>query len=386
MKKQIITVLLSLACGLLSCTRTDSSITTNQIDPTEIVEEIHNICHSGLRGNSEELMAYVQMIDDYYVWWVVSTYLNTYNESIFGAIMHNRFISKETRANAVRHIKDMFMQLAKHDSVYIDDFDKLMEEHIEYERNKFGRMKSKDLDRDLDFFADRYRQTLQENTLYPANGKIDDEFKQGVVGDCWLIATIKSLSLNPKRLEMINELISTDEEGNATVQLKGVDREYIISKEALEGSNEFAQGDLDVRAIEIAVYRYLHEIEDHTTLFKRIKSFLNGSPVEPWNNFYNGMMFLCTPHCILFDDKEFDGDEKTDEKTIEKIKTDIYSSVAYSTNKYEIKGFLKNHVYAAIGADDNYVYLSNPHYPDSTLIMSHDDFLKFFNISYSTEL
>lgn len=386
MKKQIIIVLLSLACGLLSCTRTDSSITTNPIDPTEIVEGIHNICHSGLRGNSEELMAYVQMIDDYYVWWVVSTYMNTYNESILGAIMHNRFISKETRTNAVRHIKDMFMQLAKHDSVYIDDLDKLMEEHIEYERNKFGRMKSKDLDRDLDFFADRYRQTLQENTLYPANGKIDDEFKQGVVGDCWLIATIKSLSLNPKGLEMINELISADEEGNATVQLKGVDREYIISKEALEGSNEFVQGDLDVRAIEIAVYRYIHEKIDHKNVLKRIMDIDNDSSIIPISSdFYNGMCFLCTSYCILFGN-EWCADEKPNKETIEKIKSGNYSTIVLSNNQYNLEGFSKQHVYAAIDADYYYVYLSNPHYPDSTLIMTHDDFLSFFKQCYSTEL
>lgn len=385
MRNKVLIVLLYLACGLLSCKQTESSTTTNPINPTEIIEGIHNICHSGLRGNSEELMNYTQMIDDYYVWWIVSTYMNTYNESMFDALMHNRFISSETRTNAVRHIKDMFMQLAKHDGVYINDLDKLMEEHIEYERNKFGRMTSKDLDRDLDFIADRYKQTLQENTLYSANGKIDESFNQGHVSDCWLIAAVKSISLNPKGLEMLNDLVSTDNEGNVTVRLKGIERDYTISKIELEGSNEFAQGDLDVRAIEIAVYRYLHEMLDHTNQLKRIKDYINGSLLWPWGDFYTGMHILCTPYCILFGN-EWCIDKKPDKETIEKIKSVTYSIVVSSNNDYVMDEFSKHHAYATTSADDNYIYLSNPYYPDSTLIMTHADFLKYFDCSYSMKL
>lgn len=392
MKKPIIIVLLCLACGLFSCTQTDSSTTTKDLTPNEIAEEIHTISRSGLRGNSEMLMKYVEMIDDHNVGWIVNTYMNTYNESFFGAIMHNVFISAKTRANASKHTKDMFIQLAKRDGVYTDDLDELMEKHIDYERDKFSRMDSKYIDRDLKYLTDRYNQTLLENILFSANGKIDEGFKQGYVNDCWLIAAIKSLSLKTKGLEMLDEILSLDDNGNVTVQLKGVDKYYTISKENIEGSNELAQGDLDVRALEIAINQYLHETGDHTNLFKRIKNtFKTGLLIQGTNyDLYGGMIDVRVPFQLLLGNEiEYDiGDIGPNEETIEKIKSGIYYTVAVvlnSEHKYNVDGFSKNHVYAVTSADDNNVFLSDPHNPDTTLTMTHDDFLKFFTFIYSTE-
>lgn len=388
MKKQIIIVLLCLACGLLSCTRTDSCATTKELTQNELAEAIYNVSRSGLRGNSETLMKYVEMFDSHNVGPTVNTYMNTYNESMFGALMRNRFISKETRANAVRHIKNMFTEQARRMGVYIDDIDERMEGHIDFEKNKFGRMNSKDLDKELKIQTDRFNQTLQkENTIFPANGKIDDDYRQGCyIGDCWLIATIKSLSINLKGSEILSDMMSIDEKGNVTVQLKGVDRKYTISKEELEGANELAQGDLDVRAIEIAVYNYYHEIVDHTTFFKRIKKFGDGSPISPDNNSAHGsgMNNLCTPYCILIG-KEFCMDEKPNNETIEKIQSGKYSTIVSSWNKGDMDGFFKHHAYAVIGADDNYVYLSDPYNPNNELKMEHSVFLNFFDHSYSTK-
>lgn len=389
MKNKVYIVLLCLACSLLSCTRTDSSTTTKELTQNEIAETIHKVSHSGLRGNSETLMKYVEMINSYNVGPTVNTYMNTYNESMFGALMRNRFISSETRAKAVRHIKDMFMELSKRDGVYTDDLDKLMEGHIEYEKNKFGRMKSKDLDRDLRFLTDRYNQTIVEKntfTFIPANGKIDSEFKQGVANDCWLIATIKSLSIHPKGRKMLDELITVNDDENVTVQLKGIDKKYSISKEELKGAKELAQGDFDVRALEIAVYRYIHEKVDHKNVIKRIRDIDNDSSIIPISNdFYNGMNFLCTSYCILFGN-EWCADEKPNKETIEKIKSGNYSTIVLSNNQYNMEGFSKHHVYAVTGADDNFVFLSNPYNPNEIQKMTHDDFLSFFKQCYSTEL
>ena len=77
MKRQIIIVLLCIACGLLSCTQTDPSPTTKELNQNEIAEAIHNVSRIGLRGNSETLMKYVEMIDDHNVGIVVEDYSNT---------------------------------------------------------------------------------------------------------------------------------------------------------------------------------------------------------------------------------------------------------------------------------------------------------------------
>ena len=92
---------------------------------------------------------------------------------------------------------------------------------------------------------------------------------------------------------------------------------------------------------------------------------------------------------LLGNEIEYDiGDIGPNEETIEKIKSGIYYTVAVvlnSEHKYTVDGFSKNHVYAVTSADDNNVFLSDPHNPDTTLTMTHDDFLKFFTFIYSTE-
>ena len=274
------------------------------------------------------------------------------------------------------------MQAMKRSGTYTDDYDKLMDGHIEYEKNKFGRMKSKDIDEDLRALFDRHRQTRRGksyNKLIPANGKIDATFNQGHVQDCWLLSAIKSLSIHPKGLEMLNDLISLDDKENVTVQLKGVKRIYTISKEELEGANEFAQGDLDIRAIELAVNKYLHEIGDHGG------NIYNDARITKYYDIYDGN-YASVPYRILFD-KPVANETRPNEETIEQIKSGEYSTVVISTNNYQIQEYyVKHHIYAVIGADDEFVYLSDPYSPDIKCSITHSNFIKFFNKCYSTKL
>lgn len=251
-------------------------------------------------------------------------------------------------------------------------------------------MNSKLIDRDMRYLTDRCKQTKwKENTVYPANGKIDQEFKQGdYLGDCWLIAAVKSLSATPKGQEMLDDIMSIDKKGNVTVKLKGVQREYTISKEELEGANELAQGDLDVRAIEIAIRRYLNETGDQHNLLEKIKNRFNGSKIRVCEyDMYHGMHDLSRPYNMLFG-KPLIHDARSDESTIDKIKTGKYSVVVSSNNSYSLNNydFVKCHVYAVTGADNKYIYLSTPGRLSNKLKLSHANFLKFFNASYSVQL
>jgi uncharacterized protein YeeX (DUF496 family) len=428
MKKPIIIILLCLACGLFSCTQTDSgriksvgktmatSIDSNYyaknifynpykkvekknsetniwakeknnssktetkiLDNCELAKKIHS--NSGLFSSSKKLNEYIENINADNVINIVESYKRWYGKSIFNEIMRNIFISSDTRAEAVKHIKDMLMQAMKRSGTYTEDYDKLIDGHIDYEKNKFGRMKSKDIDEDLRALFDRHRQTRRGknyNKLIPANGKIDATFNQGYVMDCWLLSAIKSLSINPKGLEMLEDLISIDDKGNVTVQLKGVKRTYTISKEELEGANEFAQGDLDIRAIELAVNKYLHEIGDHGG-----NKYNDAKISKYYYDIYDGN-FASIPYRILFN-KPVGNETHPNKETIEQIKSGEYSIVVLSRNNYEIPGcyFNKCHIYAVTGADDNYVYLSDPYSPDERCSITHSNFIKFFNISYS---
>ena len=355
---------------------TTTATTKQTVNPRRVVDEIHDSC--GLFCDSENLKKFTEKINVDNVIPVVNMYKNTYGKSIFKAIMRNVFLSSEVRANAVKHIKDMYMQAMKRSGTYTDDYDKLIDGHIDYEKNKFGRMNSKDIDEDIRALFDRHRQTSKlNNKLIPANGKIDATFNQGYVADCWLLSAIKSVSLNPKGQEMLNDLISLDDKGNVTVQLKGVKRTYTISKEELEGANEFAQGDLDIRAIELAVNKYLHEIGDHGG-----NKYNDAQISEYYYDIYDGNL-VSAPYRILFD-KQVVNETQANEETIEQIKSGEYSTVVLSNNNYKTpEGYQKHHIYAVTGADDSYLYLSDPYKPDINLSMTHDNFLKFFDESCS---
>ena len=94
--------MLCLACGLLSCTQTDSSTSKNDdffdyldskpatkiaVNPKRIIEEVHNSC--GLFCDSEKLKKYTEKINVDNVVYVVNSFKNTYGKSIFKAIMLN---------------------------------------------------------------------------------------------------------------------------------------------------------------------------------------------------------------------------------------------------------------------------------------------------------
>lgn len=450
MKRPIIIILLCLACGLCSCTQTDSSgkksvgktmaaeinSNYNALDTTykpyervenkdsktiiwenynndkngnatsisdaqQIITEIDKSI--GLFGSTKKLKKSTEKINSNNVIKIMEYYKRRHGRSIFKAIMRNVYISSDSRVDAVKHIKDMCMQAMINQGVYTDDIDKLIDEHIDYEKNKSGRMNSKLIEKELRPLYDRYdiatcgknniykvanATKSKKNILYPANSKIDSEFNQGKnVKDCWLIAAIKSLSVNSKGVEMLNDLISTDDKGNVTVKLKGARKEYTISKEELEGANELAQGDLDVRAIEIAIRRYFRERET-PNLLEKIKNRFSGPKISFFDyryDLYRGIHNISTPYYILFGWMMVPN-SKPDKEMINNIKSGEYSTVVGSYNDYRINGYKKNHAYAAIGADDKYVYLSDPYKAGNKLKITHNEFLKFFSSGNSTKL
>ena len=106
----------------------------------------------------------------------------------------------------------------------------------------------------------RIKAGSRKNTsITKPNGKIDEDFKQGNTGDCWLLASIKAISSRPKGLRILNDSIKVNNDGSVTVTLKGVNKTYTISKEELESNIQLSRGDGDIRALEIAVNKYFEE-------------------------------------------------------------------------------------------------------------------------------
>ena len=85
-------------------------------------------------SSSKKLNEYIKNINADNVINIVESYKRWYGKSIFNEIMRNIFISSDTRAEAVKHIKDMLMQAMKRSGTYTEDYDKLIDGHIDYEK------------------------------------------------------------------------------------------------------------------------------------------------------------------------------------------------------------------------------------------------------------
>lgn len=227
------------------------------------------------------------------------------------------------------------------------------------------------------------------------DGIIDknSNFYQGNTGDCWLIQFIKNLSCNSVGVEVLNDMLSVqkDENGNIvseTVTIQGKD--YDIPYEQIKGSIEYSSGDADVRAIEIAVFRYLEEIGGQkafqtTTQSYVLNPFEEGGTASMASEIFfgDGLKIKLTPGRI-FEDNTI----PVDEAFIEKLKNTNnfvanvgagksgYSAIDIDTG--EAVDIYSEHAYGISSYDDEYIYIYEP-ISAKTLKMGYQDFLECFD-------
>jgi len=197
-----------------------------------------------------------------------------------------------------------------------------------------------------------------------ANGKIDRNFRQGKEGDCWLLAGIESAAQNPKALAQLNNQIKVDGNGNVTVYLKGVNRRYTVSKEELQAASKLSKGDLDVKAVEIAIQKYC----------KETGKTINGGTVK---DFYK----------IMFGTPKYEKAKSLSNSTLNElrngkrigiagcVKTNIKAHDKYG-NEVPI---VNDHMYAIKSVGKDTIELVNPWDTSKTIIMSLSDFKKAFS-------
>lgn len=264
----------------------------------------------------------------------------------------------------------MFLEQAKKKNVYTKDF----EEKFERFKNDSGKLAQ--VLQTLCNRIERSNFVRNASTMQP-NGKIDAAFEQGYTGDCWLIASIVSIKNNPEMKSKLDDMINvTYEADNSTVKevsvtIKGND--YKISAEELNGAIEYSTGDLDVRALEIAVNRYclendISDINEGGLGKNAFEILFDGAVVQSFENVTDENFDILRRDNVVAVTRGVDAEDIT-----------LKSGFTGRDSTGNSVNIVTSHAYSISKVDENNVYLINPWASEEIIQMSIEDFKQAFN-------
>lgn len=129
---------------------------------------------------------------------------------------------------------------------------------------------------DLTPLAEKYKAASYDDTVRAAgNGLVDVDARQGEIGDCNLLATLRALRNSENGQKALSEVMSYDAENSSwSFKFKTSDftkegaSPIIITKDEVDkaiADKKVSKGDDDVSAIELAVAKYLGQVHKNGT-------------------------------------------------------------------------------------------------------------------------
>lgn len=226
-----------------------------------------------------------------------------------------------------------------------------------------------------------------------APDRVIDDFKQGSVGDCWFLLSVKALSKSKQGKEIIKKTINPNKNGSISITFQGdkSHKVYKVSEDELINRTELSQGDADTRALEIAAEKYC---TDHKQNFKDGNNYITAfdmllsrdsifeTVVEGDGNetvcFQKGSL---RTKQILIIDKQKNGREIKQMLKKKSEKPDIVLVATIDKNDTDPKSFIKDHAYMVESVDykNGKVVLIEPHDTTKRIPTDIDSFIKSFN-------
>ena len=157
------------------------------------------------------------------------------------------------------------------DLVISDFYSHVSREHLKLEK------KGNDIIA-TDLNAMNASQIIPKNRIKAFNGGVADiKLGQHNIGDCYLLANIYALSRSPKGQQILENMVSVDNDGNYIVKLYSSNNPIVIRPEQLDGQSVngtnkvCVSGDLGIRAIERAYGRMVNNFANTgRTLYMQI--------------------------------------------------------------------------------------------------------------------
>ena len=366
----------------------------HNILPEKLYGDVTAKKYGVINTTRKDFEKHLDELNKYNVEEIMAEYKDISGSSLISDIMTEWGLSSEKRAELSKKVIDVYIESRKRYIGNIEGFKEAFYELIDNERDGFTPMSSRKIEKLMKQLEDTQRNEVDKKVFEEINGvpngKIDSDFQQGATGDCWFLAALKTIMSNPQTAKLLNDQISADKDGNVTVNLTHVGKSYKFTKDEILRENKLSSGDMDVRALELAIKQYLNE--------------------HPYN--LNGIM-----HKIKMEDNNIEGGIPNyayeillgregilnstgySEKMIfsESFVDDYISNGKYlvtvsSTNflkgeesDFEVKddkGFThtlqRYHAYAVVGGDSKFVYLVNPWDTSSKLKVPRKEFADFF--------
>ncbi len=364
---------------IISITKNGKSIYSPLLN--EVSQKLDN-------ASADEFINYIDQYKDD-ITKTLDIYKEQKGESLFETVISDFTMSKEDRIKILKHIINLVLNNAKEQGIATEDLLQKFEKEISYQMNKFGFANADYLEVFTNQTKHRINAQKMDKTISTPNGKIDKQFSQGQTGDCWLLASIKAIANSPKGLKILNDSLKVLPNGDVQVTLKGVNKIYIVTKQELENNIQMANGDGDVRALEIAVNKYFEEergVRDGLDINGNYE-FVAFYLLTGKGNFDHFLPFGSNGDRIInpdYSDHEFTDEEINSFNTKNKIITvrahGNQKDIQVNSTENDVSSTLTtDHSYAVLRSDKDYIYLINPWNSEDELKVPRKTFKEFFN-------
>ena len=215
--------------------------------------------------------------------------------------------------------------------------------------------------------------------------------QQGETGDCWLLASLNSLTYSEAGRNIIKKSLEYTNDGTY-VHLKGAGKSYFVSNMELAYTErgKYASGDDDVMAIEIAFEHLMEDLKNGTVKLDSSNPYARSTKNGMEYGGYPEQAFYAItgkePHSMLSDEakeRALDyfqqwGDDMALTAGINKYEGDE-PFAAFDSVTGELMYLPINHSYSIVEVDENNVVFTNPHYSNVKYTLDRETFLNTFD-------
>ena len=368
--------------------RADEEIPDEELSEDSINERLNYCFEEGEERTEEKIKEYTEEIINSHKKYRQSC-IDTKNDGL-----KDLEIIKEKSIDYANYL----IQLARKENVYSKDYKKLIADAIEKDDIKNLTIYTQRFSDRIFMKRDKANKTVNASKraieLKEANGQIDTTFVQGYTGDCWFLSALKSMCSDKEVLNMINDMITVNKENDVikSVTVKIQDKEYTIDYEKLKAANEYSTGDLDVRAIEMALNQYVH---DNNLAFGDIT--LGWEEKDAYKFLFGEDNVEVAEYKIDDDNFKFDS-----EKYLKTLQANSNSKIMsnLSIYPYEVRQIILDqddkkifaddkdgnqvelhfqHAYNFTKIDENFLYFTDPHAPEKELHIPKEKVGTIFN-------